>query len=411
MNRYIVLLIPCIVLFLTAASCNTESSQPPKLSISPGTVSLKAGASATTFKAALANISGEVSWTLEPNLGTLSSTTGLEVTYTPPATMAEVTTVTLTASLGNLTAKSTLTISPVATTGDTPIVLSVDPPDGATGVTSDAIITITFSKAMNTEATQAAYESSDLLPSDVDFFWNDEATVLEIEGKNFLEYARGEGTTFPAKQYVFGITAAAKDIDGNSLEPFSSSFSTLRAISNSCLGMLDLEGQVQSNNAIALNGSVIEVGDSSDSSSIRGFFSFDLSPCLPPDGQPVSYAELNLYKFVTDGNPQELGFLTPEHLDFGDSLTIDDYAIPAFASVGITDIGSVPDRTWMTWPVTTYVQDDIANRDTRGERSQFRLRFDVETNNNNAFDVITFIATTSAGGSFEPFISLEYLIP
>ena len=115
---------------------------------------------------------------------------------------------------------------------------------------------------MDIEATQAAYQSLDLPSSDVTFTWNDEGTVLEIVSDNFLQYARGEGTTFAAKRYTFSLSGA-KDANGNDLATFSSSFSTLRALSNMCLGIADLEGLVQIDGAVDLNGAVIEVDDSS----------------------------------------------------------------------------------------------------------------------------------------------------
>jgi Bacterial Ig-like domain len=402
MKRFLLLSIPLLLLLLTACPEPTlpGGTKPTINSFTASPSSLPAGGGSVTLQW---DVKDATSLSIKNSVGTVTGTS-------KTVNVTSNTTFTLTATNDSGSTTKSTSVS-VGIDTNAPTVVSVDPPDGATGVKSDAIITITFSAAMDTEATQAAYQSTDLLPSDVSFYWSDDATVLEIEPTNFLEYARGSGTTFAAKQYAFSITDLAKDANGNSLSPFSSSFSTLRAVSNTCLGIVNLEGAAFSNSAVDLNGSVIEVGDYSDNGGVRGFFSFDLSTCLPPEGYPVSYAELNMYKIVTEGKPQELGFMTLEHLDYGDSLTSDDYAIPAFANVGIADIGSVLDRTWMTWPVMTHVQDDIANRATRGNRSQFRLSFASQTNNNNAFDVITFIATTLAGGSLEPFIQLEYLIP
>jgi Protein of unknown function (DUF1565) len=113
MKRYLPLFVPLLILLLTAATCNQSQSKPPSLSVTPTTLTITVGSSATTFKATLENTSGDVTWTLEPNLGTLSSTTGLEVTYTPPGNIPTQTNVVLTASLGNLSAKVTITVNPV----------------------------------------------------------------------------------------------------------------------------------------------------------------------------------------------------------------------------------------------------------------------------------------------------------
>lgn len=320
------------------------------------------------------------------------------------------TTFTLTASNAEGSVEQSTNVT-VASDLEQPTVISVDPPNGATGVKSDAIITLSFSTPMDQAATESAYESLDLPASDVSFFWNNEGTVLEIESSNFLEYAKGN-LTVAAKQYTFSLSASAQDTSGNSLAPFSSSFSTLRAISNECFGIADLEGQVFANGTVEPNGSVIEVGDYAHNVGVRGLFSFDLSTCLPPDAQPVSEAVFNAYKFSAEGNPDDLGFMTLEHLNYGDSLSADDYTTPALENLGIFDSTSVPDRTWISSVVTPSVQDDIANLATRGNRSQFRLSFASETDNNNDFDIVNFYATDPVMRSdFAPFLQVYYLTP
>jgi hypothetical protein len=115
MKRYLPLFTPLIILLLTAATCNNTETKPPSLSVTPTTLTLATGGTASVFRATLLNTTGEVSWTLSPALGTLSSTIGLETSYTPPATVATQTNITLTASLGSLSAKAVITVKPVAT--------------------------------------------------------------------------------------------------------------------------------------------------------------------------------------------------------------------------------------------------------------------------------------------------------
>ena len=119
MNRYLPLFIPLLILLLTAGTCNGPANNPPSLGITPPSASVNAGDGPLSLIATLSNTSGDVSWTLSPSLGTLSSSTGLEITYTPPATVAATTTVTLTASLGNLSDSATLTVNPVSSTSFT----------------------------------------------------------------------------------------------------------------------------------------------------------------------------------------------------------------------------------------------------------------------------------------------------
>jgi hypothetical protein len=100
----------CFFLLLTA--CTDSPSNSPSLSITPPSSSLNAGDGPLSLIATLSNASGDVSWTLSPNLGTLSSNTGLQITYTPPNTLTSQTEVTLSASAGSLSAKATITVKP-----------------------------------------------------------------------------------------------------------------------------------------------------------------------------------------------------------------------------------------------------------------------------------------------------------
>ena len=61
-----------------------SSSPQISLGISPGTITTRYGAAATRFSASLLNGSGSVEWSLSPDLGTLSATSGNSVSYTPP---------------------------------------------------------------------------------------------------------------------------------------------------------------------------------------------------------------------------------------------------------------------------------------------------------------------------------------
>ena len=111
MNRYLPLFIPLLILLLTAGTCNGPANKPPSLGITPPSASVNAGDGPLSLIATLSNTSGDVSWTLSPTLGTLSSTTGLQISYTPPAKLTTQTEVTLTASVGSLSAKATITVN------------------------------------------------------------------------------------------------------------------------------------------------------------------------------------------------------------------------------------------------------------------------------------------------------------
>ena len=87
------------------------------LTVSPTTSTVVVGAAAVPFTATLTNATGTINWAINPSVGTLSATTGTTVSYTPPATIANSTNVTLTASSGTLTATAAITVNPPATIG------------------------------------------------------------------------------------------------------------------------------------------------------------------------------------------------------------------------------------------------------------------------------------------------------
>ena len=115
--------------------------------------------------------------------------------------------------------------------GDTtpPSIVSVTPASGTVGVTSDSVITVTFSEAMDRAATVAAYTSTELPATAVTFEWNAAGTILTIRPKNPLAYKQVGELHEPAMQYSIGFTTAARDLAGNPLAAFTSIFKTLRA--------------------------------------------------------------------------------------------------------------------------------------------------------------------------------------
>jgi hypothetical protein len=113
----------------------------------------------------------------------------------------------------------------------------------------------------------------------VTFTWNAEGTILSIQPNEFLEYAAGEEPSIEAKTYALSVTSTAKDVAGNSLTPFSSSFSTLRVIYAAIYGTATLDGEVYAFGAggVAVSDTpLLFVGDTGDTTR-RGYFSFDLA--------------------------------------------------------------------------------------------------------------------------------------
>ncbi len=79
--------------------------------IYPSSARVTAGGAAISFGGGASNCTEMVNWTLV-GPGSLDRTQGVPVLYTPPATVATMTTATLTATVGGLTASATITIDP-----------------------------------------------------------------------------------------------------------------------------------------------------------------------------------------------------------------------------------------------------------------------------------------------------------
>lgn len=94
-----------VVLVLVLVAC-TGPSATPSIRISTTSTNTTYGATGTVFSANVANSSGNVTWSLSPEVGSLSANTGNTVTYFPPSLVGSPTLVTLTASLDGTTLQS-----------------------------------------------------------------------------------------------------------------------------------------------------------------------------------------------------------------------------------------------------------------------------------------------------------------
>jgi Big-like domain-containing protein len=289
-----------------------------------------------------------------------------------------------------------------------PSVVSVSPSDGATGVAADAVLTLTFSEAMNTEAVEAAYGSSDLPADAVRFSWSAGDTVLRITPDQPLTRATGsDPATTVAHRYSFQIATAAVDLDGEALPPFSSSFTTIREISRTLVALQDrsLTGNYRSddvygnNSCQELDSTTTCIGDSSNgNSTYRGFVTFDLSG-LPAQTQALSAAQLSLSIDTIRGTPFDaLGNLVADHVSF-DSIDLDAFQSGPLGSA-INVSSSAAAGAQLSIDVLSPVQGDLAARG----RSQFRFRFTTDTDSNDAGDLIEVLSTTEQ-------LAITFLLP
>jgi hypothetical protein len=332
------------------------------------------------------------------------------------------TTFTLTASNGAEQTSKSLTVNVAGSAADTtaPTVVSSTPTKGATGITKDSSIVIAFSEKMDQLSTQAAYQSADLPGVAVTFSWNAEGTELTITPNKPLSYVTGTNPTIAAKTYAFSITSTATDLAGNALTPFSSSFSTLKAITTSFTGEADRDGTVTNSGFVSTSDTTFLVGDGAANQALRGFLSFDLT-FIFGDAVTIERATLSFYKTGFRGSPYTaLEDCTPSctvvgaktnlnHVSYGDTLTAEDFSTPSLGDLGGVDDRFKPVSGSLSAEVTSAVRDDFANRATRGNRSQYRLSFPITTNSDGVEDDVSF--NTANSNTNQPKLEVVYLIP
>jgi hypothetical protein len=84
----------------------------PTLEVTPPSRTVTAGDQPVTFNATLTGSADTITWTRTPAVGDLSPLVGPLVYYTPPASVASQTVVTITATAGALTRSATVTVNP-----------------------------------------------------------------------------------------------------------------------------------------------------------------------------------------------------------------------------------------------------------------------------------------------------------
>jgi hypothetical protein len=310
--------------------------------------------------------------------------------------------------------------------GGTPEVLAVTPSDGAVGVRADANLEVVFSTAMDKGSVEAAYVSFSpgLRPNEVSFEWNAAGNKLTVNPTANLTYADAPAE---AASYSFVIGTGARDTAGRGLAAGKTvSFRTLRHFSVALSGQVGLDGYTSSRevaySAGVSGGPVAHVGGRSDlvpsggsaTISTRAFFSFDLSgiPSIPAADvlsarleveQVLVYPETTAYADMSTATEK----VVLEHVSYGDSLTIADFPTPALSLVNASFFSNATLERHDA-DVKAQVANDLAARATRGNRSQYRLRFgkDVPEGTYGFADFAT--AEDAAKG---PKLNIEYLAP
>jgi hypothetical protein len=189
-----------------------------------------------------------------------------------------------------------------------PRILSVSPADGETGVKADAVIRITFSEPMD-RSSRLAYASQDLPYADVGAAWSAGDTVLTLTPNAPLSYAEGarDELDFEATPYSVGLTGLAIDKAGNSAEPMTWTFRTLRRFDQQLTATGDDVRIVAGNtNSACVPADGMRVGDTDSNRPLFGFVQFDLDDTAP---NVTEWESATLWGVRTDhaGMPKDLG--------------------------------------------------------------------------------------------------------
>jgi Bacterial Ig-like domain len=309
-----------------------------------------------------------------------------------------------------------------------PTVVSVDPPNGATGKYNTQPITVTFSEPMNQVATQAAYQSADLPASAVTFTWSTDGKVMTVKSNALLEYKVVASPSDAAKSYSFAVTNTATDLVGNKLSVLNSSFSTLKQVTTV------ISSDVRTGSVSGANISFICpdicVGDTVENVGLRGLVTFNLF-YLPENlkSEDILASTLSFaYKGVSGeilcrllDNPRNRVLFNNFYVESVSFNALTDYyydSQPNDLVYTYEYTGDVLfcDRSPIWYPndtvsnkVNTLVatREDWENRKSRNKLSQYRLRFSFQTDTNAKADYVSFVKS----GTGSPQLEMTYLVP
>ncbi len=290
-----------------------------------------------------------------------------------------------------------------------PVVVEVSPVNGANGVRADAPIVVRFSEPMDRASTEAAYQSEGIPSASVAFEWSEDDTVLSILPGAPLEYGSGtDPELVPARRLSYFISASAASQAGEALSrTYEFSFSLLRQIELTVFAVQnrDLSGSFRSNDTYGggqcardqVNMCVGDARVAGASEQSRGFISFELPPL--PDSVVEVGAALNLEITGMAGNPfAGLGGLVLEHIRF-DAIGAD-----AFSASALDEMGLIASEGGTGTLISADVSSALAADSDAGSLTQYRLRFEDATDDDNASDAILSAWDTQS-------IDVVYLMP
>ncbi|MEM7160584.1 MAG: Ig-like domain-containing protein [Myxococcota bacterium] len=271
-----------------------------------------------------------------------------------------------------------------------PTVLSASPEEGATGVLADVQIVVTFSEAMDPATTEAAFSSEDFDVTAATFEWDGAGSTLTVTPREPLAYAQGADDDVVPLAYAFSISTDAQDLAGNGLlDPLSSSFETARHIQASLERVASLSGRIRDDGTVSTE--FLSMGDDFDNGWSRGLLTFELDD-LPSDVLEWNSAMLSAEQTSITCS----GFSPDPYPDLGDlvafDVTFNVLNVAATENAGL-EIGVFSDSPALE--VKSMDVSDEVEADVRAQRTQFLLRFDIDTDNDENRDCVAFDIETA----------------
>ncbi len=295
-----------------------------------------------------------------------------------------------------------------------PQVRAFYPQDGYRGFKRGEAIKITFSEAMDTAATEAAFQLLDPrgAPVAVIFTWEDGGRRLLAAPANPLAYSPDDRYL----NYRYLLSTGAKSQAGAPLENgLDVSFSTMRTLTVVRDSVAALDGSVSDLGFVSNDPNdisaypVAPTGDSAGNRGVRSFFAFGLAG-LGFGAEEVAYARINLYNIRLDGAPfgaGNLGSIIPERVEYLDNSVLDknDYGLPG--KKALDPIVSWPASETVTLTVTDWLRQALT---TNEKYLQLRLRFERRTDGDTTADAVN-VATGEDTAGHRPRLEIGYYAP
>lgn len=257
-----------------------------------------------------------------------------------------------------------------------PRVLAITPANGTVNVRVTEPIVVTFSEPMNTDSGNVAYDPEEIPTEPWETSWSPDGTTLTIDAK--LTYpTSGDPNNVPNKVHRFTITENAQDLAGNPLDtPAAGEFTLARQVVQELPIIFNAPNCGNVNVADGAGEfTFIGCGEGGSTGTVArmGYATFDIT-AVPDNILEWQSARIAASIRGITGDPGKYGDVVAEHIFF-DTINNDVPTTATLNALGVfidlTPAPMVDDPVEVD--VLVALQDDLANRATRNNKSQYRF--------------------------------------